>query len=230
MSYELHNLLAAAAIRINALQGTDPVELQITYSTRPLTDELFQSSILPMNSIRDSLVQATGKLAQAIGLSGDRVLRAYLRGTSAALASGANFPSADATGTPFIGNFGGAIDGDDGTSLTKMPVAVVRNRLLAPLIYLAPAYYFALTPDQFLHTRTTAKLYGCVWDADAQTTLYDQNGNFPLADSLIESVICGGCAMLVRDDEFVEQSGRWATYFASTLASIPPAIIEAEAA
>lgn len=230
MSYETHNLLAAAAIRINALVGTDPVELQVTYSTRPLTDELFQSSILPMNSIRDSLVQATGKLAQAIGLSGDRVLRSYLRGISDGLVSGAQLPSIDANDTPFIGNFGGAIDGSDGTSLTKMPVAVVRNRLLAPLLYLAPAYYFALTPDQFLHTRTTAKLFGCVWDADAQTALYDQNGNFPLADSLIEAVICGGCAMLVRDDEFNEQASRWAGYFATTLASIPPAIIEAEAA
>lgn len=71
MSYELHNLLAAAAININALVGTDPAELQVVYSTRPLTDELFQSSIRPMNSIRDSLVQATGVLAQAIGLSGE---------------------------------------------------------------------------------------------------------------------------------------------------------------
>ncbi len=230
MAYELHNLLAAAAIRINALQGTDPVELQVTYSTRPLTDELFQSSILPMNSIRDSLVQATGKLAQAIGLSGDRVLRSYLRGTSAALVTGSELPSVDDVSTPFIGNFGGAIDGADSTALTRMPVAVLRNRLLSPLIYLAPAYYFALTPDQFLHTRTTAKLYGCVWNAETQTQLYDQNANFPLADSLIEAVICGACAMLVRDDEFNEQASRWAGYFAHALASIPPAVIEAEAA
>lgn len=230
MSYSTHDIIAAAAIRINALVGTDPVELQVTYSTRPLTDELFQSSIFPFNAIRDSCVQVQGRLAQAIGLSGDRVLRAYLRGTSAALASGAELPSVDASGTPFIGNFGGAIDGSDGTSLTRMPVATVRNRLLAPLLYLAPAYQFALTPDQFLHTRTTAKLYGCVWDADAQTAIYDQNGPFTLADSLVEAVICGTCAMLMRDDEFTDQATRWATYFQTTLASIPPAIVEAEAA
>lgn len=230
MSYATHDLLAGTAIRINALVGTDPVELQTTYSQRPLTDELFQSSIFPMNAIRDALVQVQGRLAQAIGLSGDRVLRAYLRGTSAALASGATLPSADTAGTPFTGNFGGAIDGSDGTSLTRMPVAVVRNRLLAPLLYLAPAYQFALTPDQFLHTRPTAKLYGCVWDADAQTAIYDQNGNFTFADSLVEAVICGACAMLMRDDEFTDQATRWASYFSTTLASIPPAIVEAEAA
>lgn len=230
MSYPTHSIIAGAAIRINALDGTDPAELQTIYSQRPLTDEVFQSSIFPFNAIRDALVQAQGRLAQAIGLSGDRVLRAYLRGTSAALASGATLPSTDSAGTPFIGNFGGAIDGSDGTSLTKMPVAVIRNRLLSPLNYLAPAYQFALTPDQFLHTRTTAKLYGCVWDADAQTAIYDQNGDFTLADSLVEAVICGGLAMLMRDDEFTDQATRWAGYFATTLASIPPAIIEAEAA
>lgn len=230
MSYSTHDLLAGAAIRINALSGTDPVELQTVYSTRPLTDELFQSSIFPMNAIRDALVQAQGRLAQAIGLSGDRVLRAYLRGTSAALAPYAELPSTDAAGAPFIGNFGGAFDADDNTPLTRMPVAVVRNRLLAPLLYLAPAYQFALTPDQFLHTRTTAKLYGCVWDADAQTAIYDQDGDFTLADSLVEAVICGACAMLMRDDEWTDQATRWATYFSTTLASIPPAIVEAEAA
>lgn len=230
MSYATHDLLAAAALRINALVGTDPVELQITYATRPLTDELFQSSIFPMNAIRDSLVQAQGRLAEAIALSGERTLRAYLRGTSAALAPYAELPSADESGAPFIGNFGGAFDGEDNTPLTRMPVATVRNRLLAPLLYLAPAYQFALTPDQFLHTRTTAKLYGCVWDAAAQTAIYDQNGNFTLADSLVEAVICGGCAMLMRDDEWIEQSGRWATYFQTTLASIPPVTDEAQAA
>lgn len=230
MSYSTHDLLAAAALRINALVGTDPTELQVTYSQRPLTDEVFQSSIFPMNAIRDSLVQAQGRLAQAIALSGNRTLRAYLRGTSAALASGATLPSVDASSTPFIGNFGGAIDGSDGTSLTRMPVAVVRNRLLAPLLYLAPAYQFALTPDQFLHTRTTAKLYGCVWDADAQTAIYDQDGAFTLADSLVEAVICGACAMLMRDDEWTDQATRWATYFQTTLTSIPPAIDEAQAA
>lgn len=230
MSYSTHDVLAACAIRINALSGTDPVELQVTYSTRPLTNELFDSSIFPMNAIRDCCVQSQGRLAQAIGLSGDRVLRAYLRGTSAALAPYTELPSVDASGIPFIGNFGGAVDGDDNTPLTRMPVATVRNRLLASSLYLAPAYQFALTPDQFLHTRTTAKLYGCVWDADAQTAIYDQNGNFTLADSLVEAVICGACAMLMRDDEFADQATRWATYFSTTLASIPPAVDEAQAA
>jgi len=230
MSYATHDLLAAAAIRINALVGSDPVELQVTYSTRPLTDELSDSSIFPMNAIRDSLVQAQGRLAQTIALSADKVLRAYLRGSSDPLASGAALPSVDSAGAPFIGNFGTAVDGDDGTALTPMPIAVVRNRLLAPLLYLAPAYYFALTPDEILHTRTTAILNGCVWDADAQTAIYDANGPFSLADSLVEAVISGGCALLVRDDEFIEQAGRWATYFATTLASISPAVSEAQAA
>jgi len=69
-----------------------------------------------------------------------------------------------------------------------------------------------------------------VWDADVQTAIYDQNGDFTLADSLVEAVICGGCAALVRDDEFLQQSQLWAQYFQSTIASIPPAVMESQAA
>jgi hypothetical protein len=230
VSYPSQNLLAAAAVRTNALTGVDAAALETTYATRPLASSNFQSSIFPFTAYIDSLVQAQGKLAEAIAKSSDRVHRAYLLSETSALSSGDNLPSVDSAGAPIIGNFGGARDGSSGVALTRMPVATIRNRLLATNIFLAPAYQFALTPSQILHTRTTAILDCCVWDADDQTAIYVANGDFTLADSLAEAVICGACAMLMRDDEFVEQSTRWAQYFASTLETFPPATMEAQAA
>lgn len=221
-----HDLLAGVAIRVNALRGTDEVELQETYSTRPLTNANFNSSIFAMNAIRDSCVQAQGTLGGAIALSDNRSARASLRSVTSALASGASLPSTDSSGFSIIGNYGDVYDGSDSSVLTRMPVALVRNRLLSPTIFLAPAYYYALAGGQILHTRTTAILECCIYDNDTQTTVFDNNGPMILADDLAEAVICGACAMLFRDDEFTDQATRWAGYFATALAAFPPAKME----
>ncbi len=228
-----HDLLAAVSIRVNALEGTDPVELQVSYSTRPLIDEMFDSSIFPMNAIRDAIIEAEGKMAGAIALSGNRTLRAQLRAVSDPLASGAALPT-DVTGLltarpPIIGNLGAVLDGDDGTLCTPQPVAVVRNRLLSPLIYLAPAYYFAIDGATIIHTRTTVTLECCVYDATVQTNLFDANDPILLPDALAEAYINGAIAILVRDDEFVQQASQAANYFTAFLGTLPPAQMEATA-
>ncbi len=224
-----HDLLARVAIRVNALVGTDPVELQVTYETRPLTDELFDSSIFSFNAIRDSLIDCEGKMAQAIALSSNRTLRAHLRALSDPLASGAALPT-QATSRPIIGNFGAVLDTTDSTTCTPQPVALVRNRLLAPLLYLAPAYYFALDGATLLHTRTTVNLECCVYDAADQTDAFNANEVILLPDSLAEAYVNGSIALLVRDDEFMAQATQAANYFTAFLSTLPPAQMEATAA
>lgn len=226
-----HDILAAVAVRINALQGTDPAELQITYSQRPLTDEVFQSTIFPMNANRDAILNAEQKLANAISLSADRTLRTFLRSVTEPLATGNALPKFDFEGNPIIGNFGAVLDGaDQSIMVTRMPVAVVRNRVLAPDIFLAPAYYFALDGVRLIHTRDTVILECCVYNAETQTSRFDFNETMLLPDSMSEALICGACAMLVRDDEWVQQAQQWAAYFTTTLASLPPATMEQIAA
>jgi hypothetical protein len=228
---ESHILLRGAAVRTNALLGTDAVALQTTYSTLPLTDAVFISSIFPMTAYIDALVQKQGQLSRAIALSADRTARAYLRSETAPLASGASIPSTDVNGAPIIGNLGDVIDGTVTTQkLTRKPVATLLNYQRAPGIFLVPRYNYALASGQILHTRTTVTIECCVFDADAQTAVYANNDDFTLDDSLAEAVICGACAMLMRDDEFVDQATRWAAYFATALAGFPPAIMEAQAA
>lgn len=223
-----HDLCALTALRVNALVGTDPVALQVTYSTRPLIDELFDSSIVPFNAIRDCLIEAEGKLARAIGLSADRNLRSYLRGVTAALTNGSALPTT-ANDKPIIGNFGAVFD-QDGVTMTRQPVALVRNRLLSPALYLAPAYYYALDSATVLHTRTTITMECCVYSASDQTAAFDRNDPILLPDALAEAYVNGAGALLCRDDEFLQQGQLFAQYFNTTLAAIPPVTVEQQAA
>src|SRR5258705_13063283 len=226
-----HDLLAAVAIRVNALVGTDPVELQITYETRPLTNELFDSSIFNFNAIRDSLIDTEGKLANTIARSNDRTLRAYLASFTSPLATGVALPSLDTNGTPIIGNFGACYDGaDNSIMLTRKMVPYVQAILRSPLNYLVPLYHYALDTNRILHTVTSAVLECCVYSASAQMDLFDANQPILLPDSLAEAYINGAMALLVRDDEFVQQSTQYANFFTTTLAAIPAAVGEEQAA
>ncbi len=173
MSLTYHDICAAVALRINALDGTDAVALQTTYSSRPLTDEMFVSSIFPFNAIRDAILNAEQKLATAIGFSADRSLRAYLASVTGTLANGAQLPSLDASSNPIVGNFGAVRDATAARKLTRKPVAWVENYLSAPGIYLVPLYHYALDSGSILHTRTTVTMECCVYNAQTQTDAFD---------------------------------------------------------
>lgn len=227
---QTHDLLADAAIRINALSGTDPVELQETYSSRPLTDEMFQSSIFPMAAIISALVLAQGKLVEAIALSDKRSQLAYFTSLSLALPTNSALPSTDASGNSIIGNFGACLDAVTLKPLTRKPVAFVQNILKSPNNYLVTLDYYSLASGYIQHLHDNVKLQCFVYNANNQTSQYNFNEPFLLADALAEAVICGACAMLVRDDEFNEQAARWAGYFAAELANYPPSVMEEQAA
>lgn len=224
-----HDIGAAVGLRINALQGTDPVELQVTYATRPLTDEVFGSSIFPFNAIRDAVIECEGKIARTAALSADRTLRAYLRGFTDALASGDAIPLVDSADVPIIGNLGMIKDGDSNVVMTRKPVALVRNYLNAPGIYLVSLYNYALDGSTIIHTRETVIAECCVYSASAQTAAFDANDPILLPDGLAEAYINGALAILVRDDEFLAQSTQYANFFTAFLSTIPPAAMEQQA-
>ena len=120
-------------LKINSLgsdlnPATDPVELQQVYSQRPLTDEVFGSSIFPFNAVRDAIIEAEGKMASAIARSADKSLRASLKAFTNPLATGADLPSLDINGVPIIGNFGACYDAADNTiMLTRNSPPTIRT-------------------------------------------------------------------------------------------------------
>lgn len=221
--------MAACALRINALDGSDPAALQETYATRPLTNSLFQSTIFSFSSIRDSIIEAEGKLCQAIGKSADRVLRSYIGSQTVALASGDELPTLDENGVNIVGDFGAVIDATDPTILcTRMPLPVVRRRNQLPSMWLLDGAMFAMDGTRIIHTQESVILECCIYDGATQTEAFDGDETILLPDTLAEAYINGALAMLMRDDEFMDQAARFATYFATTLAAIPPAQMEAQ--
>ncbi len=236
MPLTYHDLLAAVAIRVNALgsdinPATDPVELQQIYSQRPLINEVFGSSIFSMNSIRDAIVDTEAKLATAIARSADRSLRAYLASFTNPLSSGTFLPSLDINGVTIVGNFGACYDAaDNSIMLTRKSVPYVQTILRSPLNYIVPLYHYALDVNRIIHTADLAILECCAYSASAQTDAFDGNQEILLPDALAEGYISGSMAGLVRDDEFIAQATQYANYFATILNSIPPAIGEEQAA
>ena len=103
MSWSYHDLLAEVAVRINALgnpdiaewNATSPAGLQSVYMQRPLTDEMFGSSIFPMNSLRSAIIEAEGNLATAIAFSNNASQRAFISSVTHALSSGDLVPTTD---------------------------------------------------------------------------------------------------------------------------------------
>lgn len=229
MPLTYHDILANVAVRVNALDGSDPAALQETYSTRPLTNELFQSSIFPFDAIRDAIILTEARIAQAVGKSADRVLRSYIGSQTVALASGEEFPTLDENGVNIVGDFGAVIDSTNPEILcTRMPLPVVRRRNLAPSLYLLQGAMYALDGTRIIHTQTEVILECCIYDAETQTEAFNGDETILFPDSLADLYVEGAVGLLMRDDEFTDQAGRYAAYFASGIASVPAAQMEAQ--
>jgi hypothetical protein len=229
MPISYHDLAASTGVRISALDGSDAPALQITYSKRPLTDADFQSTIFPFDAIRDAILNAEQKLCQAIGKSTDRVLRSYIGSQTVALVSGDELPTLDENGVNIIGDFGAVVDSSNPAILcTRMPLKVVERRNLAPALWLLGGAIYAMDGTRIIHSQAGVVLECCVYDGATQTTAFDQDSTILLPDTFAEAYINGALAMLMRDDEFIDQAGRFATYFATSLAAIPAGQMEAQ--
>lgn len=231
MPLSYHDIAAAVAISINALEGTDPVELQITYSTRPLTNELFDSSIFPFDAIRDRIIETEGRLAQQVGKSTDRVLRSYIGSQTTPLASGTELPTLDENGAPIIGNFGACVDADNPLiTCTPQPLPVVRRRNLAPALWLLQGAMFALDGTRIFHSQTNVILECCVYSASAQTAAFDADETILFPDTMAVDYVTGALALLVRDDEWLQQATQYAQYYLATLNALPAGVMEGQPA
>lgn len=215
-----HDILASTALTVNALYGTSATQLQITYSTRPLTDELFISSIFPMNAIRDRILNAEQRLAVAISDSGNHPWRSFLISETAPLANGAIMPSVDKNGIGVIGIYGNVLDGANPALVCTIPddqeQEMIRRYTLAPQLWLNPLYNYSLDGNGITHTRTTVTVQVCVYDYATQQAAFDADDMILLPDALAPAYIAGAVAGLVRDDEFMQQAAVFAQYFTAS--------------
>lgn len=216
-----HDLLAAAALRINALTGVTGALMETAYTTRPLTTTQFQSAIFPFSSIKQALLNTEGKLAHTIASTAGHPWRASIQGITGTLVHKAPLPIVSAASASIIGEFGSVYDSADGTVCTEQPLEVIRRRVRnAGSFYRTPVYYFKIDDRRIYHTRTSVVIDCCVYNRTAQIAAISNDGALLLPDTLEEALICGTVSLLVRDDEFTGQAAIYRSYFNDTLAMI----------
>jgi|SRR5215831_12569453 len=216
-TYTYHDIAAAAALRINALSGTDPSELEVTYAKRPLVAADFDSSIIPFGAIKDTILNAEQRLATAIADTGNHPWRANLISQTAPLFSGADMPANDVNGKSIIGIYGAVLDGENPTLICTepdfQPVETIRRWQLNTGLWIMPLYAYSMDGNGIIHTRNTVIVQCCVYDYATQAAAFDADQNILLPDVLAPAYIAGAVAGLVRDDEFMAQAQLYAQYF-----------------
>lgn len=210
MAVAYQTILAAVALRINALVGATVAALETTYTTSPLTSANFQSTIFPFTAIKGAVLNAEEKLAQRIANNADDPLRQYMANVTANLASPSTLPSLSTDSKPIIGIWGAVRDASSGIVCSQMPLDLVRRRSSATTMVL-PVWWFNITGGRIEHTRTNVVIECCVYSRTDQLAIFDADGDILLADALEPDYISEALAILVRDDEFMEQAKLYAT-------------------
>lgn len=221
MSVPYRAIVAAVAVRCNALVGATATALQTTYATSPLTTANFQSSIFPYSDVVESVLWAEERLAMAIAQNGTHPWRQYLADVTTPLANLSILPAQTNASLPIIGTWGAVVDSGDLQVCSLMPLDEVRRRVRNANSNLScEVYWYNIAGGRIEHTRTNVVIDVCGYSRTDQLTELNANGIIALADVLEPAYVAGAISMLVRDDEFSAQSQIYASYFQSTLAAI----------
>ena len=203
------------ALRVNAISGATPALMTTAYDTTPFTASEFNSSIFTYTSVKDTILNIEGRLADAIASTGDHPYRAYLISTTGALANAAVLPSLDVNSEQIIGVWGAVYDATDTTKVYRVKdIAQVMRRTENPEgRYKVTVYWYFMDDLNIYHTGTSVKIKVCVYSRDNQSTIFDANGDMLLPDTLADALVCGAVSELVRDDEFMAQAAVYRRYF-----------------
>jgi len=207
VSVAYNTIIRAVSLRINAISGAVANTLETNYAANPVT--AFQSTIFPKTAIYDAVLNAEEKLAQRIANNADDPLRQYLANVTANLSNPSTLPSTSTDSKPIIGIWGAVRDATSGIVCSQMPLDLVRRRAAATDLVI-PVWWFNITGGRIEHTRTNVVIECCVYSRTDQTTAMNANGNILLADALEPDYISEALAILVRDDEFMEQARLYA--------------------
>ncbi len=226
MSLTTHDVIASAALRISALVGTQMAALETTFLVRPLTSANFQSTVFNFSAIKRSFAMCEEKLCQAIANTGNHPWRDYLSSTTGNLAHKAALPSLDVNSKQIIGIWGSVYDVTDGKPCRENQLENIQRIVdNSGSHYLMSHYFYRIDDQRIYHTRANVKIDCCFYDGDAQKTAIDGNTAVLLPYALEEAYVCGTVALLMRDDEFMNQAARYAEYFNNTLQSISQGLI-----
>lgn len=227
MALGWHNIIARTALRVNALTGAQSAALNTTFNTRPLTQTQFKSAVFPFLAHVHAVVGVAGMLAEAIASTAEHPGRARLHAVTAELTGnqvdGVVLPTVSADNDPIIGLFGAVretIETVPKRPLTREPLQRVLTLIVNSNSFYKQTYYkYAMRGERIWFTRPTAVIDCCVWNETTRLSEATSNtGAPPFADSLADALMYGALKMLMRDDEFLQQSQAFGAYFDSVIA------------
>lgn len=215
-----NDVIRQVAITTNALIGAQPAALETTYSTVPLTAANFQSSIIPFTMMKDKMLNAESALVGTAAATANHPWRAFIADTTGSLASGAPMPTTGTNGQEIIGVYGAVRDADDAQICTLSETQDIRVRNQNPgNMFLLPVYQYAFYDRRIYHTRTNVIVDVCVYERPNADTL-DLTTEILLPDVALPAYVAGGVMECCRDDEFLQQAGRFGEYFATWISTI----------
>ena len=181
------------ALRSAQIEGSTQATLEASY-TGTWAGSLDGAEV-PISSIKEQILNVESEIAHIIASDVSHPYRTYIFGLSSALANLASTPTLDANSDPFIGMFDSCVDGTTGQPLTVQPTETLFDYEDAFFNNVA-LYNYCIVGNTIQHTRTTAKLQGCVWNRTTQDAAYDADGNSPLPPILSNTWISGVMANL----------------------------------
>lgn len=216
-----NDVIRQVAITTNALIGAQPAALEATYSTVLLTAANFQSSIIPFTMMKDKMLNAESALVGTAAATANHPWRAFLHDVTDPLASGELMPTTGAGGNEIIGVYGAVIGEDSEEVYTLSEVQDIRVRNQNPGdMFLLPVYQYAFYDRRILHTGDEGVIVDvCVYERPDADTL-DLTTDILLPDVALPAYVAGGVMECCRDDEFLQQAGRFGEYFATWISTI----------
>lgn len=211
MALTYQNIIHGVSLRVNALVGSLPADLQTTYSKINLAAGDVESAEFPWDALIDAILMSESDRAKEIANNVDDPLRAYLHAPSGNIASRATLPIVSASGDPRIGVIGAVKDASDTKMLTPKPLSVVR-RINNETWRIYPSYHYALDSNRIEHTRTSVTIDLCVYNRTTARASIGANGNSVLPESEEGWLVSRAVSYLVKDDAFMEQARMFRAY------------------
>lgn len=219
MATSWSKVLRQIAVRVNAIGG-EVANANALYAAEPLTSAVFVTARFPYEMCVDAAINAEAQIANHVANVANHPWRVQMNAVTAALASGALLPSTLPNGSPILGVLGSVRDSSDGIILSEKPIETIDRINNTPFYTNLPLYFYKISDQRIVHTRSGVVIDCCSYDAQAQRSQLSGNGDILFPDGALDAYVSGGLALLFRDTEYLDQAQVSQAYFQACLEQI----------
>jgi hypothetical protein len=202
-------------LKANQLNAADASTLASVYSVTSIGQtQLNDRGIeFPFSAINDSILDAGGKIVNAIGHNINSPYRSYFHDQTDSISDGGRIQELSQAGHPKVGFIGAVYDSSTGKELELVSRPQVDGADALPL-RISPHLYFT-DQQRIWHTRTSVVADIVVWEAQVERYWMEASvrGDCPFPDSLNDVLVSGALTYLFRSKFNMEQADQWGARF-----------------